>query len=302
MSGRALIVSINDFGLLDPSGRSNLNGCLNDGLDYFRLFKWKGFDEIRWLKDREATAQNIMDGCRWLQEGTWSAPDGSKPMDASSAGKPTNARRAYAHSGHGSLDKGRPALCPADLRPDWSNILNYAKLAPLLAFPEGTSFYAAIDACHSGDRMRDLPNMSARFGDVAPRPRFLPPPPEHVAFGAEVTNIGGRAIITPNPDSYRYLCSSDIDVVLAGCQLNQTSADAYINHSYHGAFTYYKMRILEETQCDITYKELVERLNELLAKNGYEQRAQYEGPPEYINLKFMDAPKVTVLDGKPDHQ
>lgn len=301
MSGRALIVSINDFGLLDPSGRANLNGCLNDGLDYFRLFRWKGFDEIRWLKDREATAQNIMDGCRWLQEGTW-MQDGHKPTDASAAGMPTGARRAYAHSGHGSISGGRPALCPADLRPDWSNILTYTKLAPLLAFPEGTGFYASIDACHSGDRMRDFPNCPRMFGEEPPKARFLAPPPEQVAFGAVTSEIDGRDIVGPNPDSFRHLCSSEVDVVLTGCQLNQTSADAYIGKAYHGAFTYYKMRILEDTQCDITYEQLVIRLNELLAKNGYEQRACYEGPPEYAKLKFMCLPKVALLDGRPDIQ
>lgn len=289
-NSRALVVSINDYRLMDPSGETDLRGCLNDGMDYCRLFKWLGFKEIRWLRDKEATAEAIKDACRWLQEGTrW---DG--PLD-----HPDRPWRALSFSGHGTLYKGRPALVPADLRPDWTNALTFPKLGEVLAFPETTNVVAFLDCCHSGARMRNhLKDPFGEFMGPSTRARFIAPPEEQQAFG-EMSASGDR--VFAKSDS-KYHLTSETNIVLTGCQAAQTSADAWIDNHFCGAFTWSLMRLIETTQGDLTYDELIGRSNAMLRARSLDQIPTFQGPPEYSVVRFMRPPFVGVDDGVADAQ
>lgn len=287
MAGRALIVSVNDYRLVDSSGQMNLRGCYSDGMNYHRMFKWQGFDEIRWLKDKEATAQAILDGCRWLQEGT--REKGTRP------------RRGFAYAGHGSIYKGRPCLVPADMAPDWGNALTFPRLGRALAFPETVVMAAFLDCCHSGDRVRQgLNHPNEEFANPSPRPRFLPPPEDHQApFGCEMLEDGDR--VAPKADS-SYQINSDCNVVLTGCERAQTSADAWLDNHFTGAFTWCLMRILEKSQGKITYRDLIAQIRKMLKSKSFEQNPTYQGPPQYAGLSFLEEPSVKKDDGIPEDQ
>ena len=299
-NSRALVVAINSYRQVDSSGRWDLRGCIADAQDWVRWFKFKGVEEIKVLTDSEATSEGVLAACRWLQEGLWK-------REGNVMSPVLGGFRAFTFSGHGTIYKGRPALVPYDLTKTWSNALTYPRLGRVLTFPEGTAVTLLIDACHSGDRVRSAfgPNSNV-FGKEHATERFLPPPMEHCRFGAqtweEKSDRGIRTKVAPKPDSWYHISSPDIDVALTGCQKNQTSADAWINNAFHGPFTYSLMRILEETQGDISYAEMIKRSNAWMDAHGYAQNPQYMGPTEYQDLRFMAVPKVTVLDGKPDEQ
>jgi hypothetical protein len=65
-------------------------------------------------------------------------------------------------------------------------------------------------------------------------------------------------------------------VLWAGCRSNQTSADAKIGGSYHGAFTYYFCQELEAAKGDITRRALIRRVRLQLKSNRYTQVPQLE--------------------------
>jgi len=105
----------------------------------------------------------------------------------------------------------------------------------------------------------------------------------------------------PQFDSSRAI-SSDNDIVLSGCRLDQTSADAYISGNYCGAFSYYLMQAIrgvvsaqdgDDQYFRISYRELVDKVGSLLRKNGYDQVPCYEGPESCHDLDLFRLPKVT---------
>ncbi len=66
------------------------------------------------------------------------------------------------------------------------------------------------------------------------------------------------------------------NVLLAGCRADQTSADARIGGDYHGAFTYYLVQTLKETNGQVTYRNLASNTGNLLGTNNYIQVPQLE--------------------------
>jgi hypothetical protein len=65
-------------------------------------------------------------------------------------------------------------------------------------------------------------------------------------------------------------------VLWAGCKDNQTSADAYINGAYNGAFTYNFGKHMRDTGGRISRKELLGRIRQSLRHNNYSQVPQLE--------------------------
>ena len=67
-------------------------------------------------------------------------------------------------------------------------------------------------------------------------------------------------------------------ILWAACRDNQTSADAYIGGSYHGAFTYYWVKQTAAANNDISRNNLLKKVNTDLSVNNYSQVAQLECP------------------------
>lgn len=60
----------------------------------------------------------------------------------------------------------------------------------------------------------------------------------------------------------------------AGCKDYQTSADAYIDGDYHGAFTYHLVEALKSGST--IRSEIIERVRKGLSSGGYDQVPQLE--------------------------
>jgi hypothetical protein len=75
-------------------------------------------------------------------------------------------------------------------------------------------------------------------------------------------------------------------ILISGCEDHATSADAYINGSYQGAFTYFCIRSLKK---GITYKQWFDEIKKGLAAAKFEQIPTLEGPENLLNrIVFED--------------
>lgn len=63
-------------------------------------------------------------------------------------------------------------------------------------------------------------------------------------------------------------------VVISGCMDNQTSADAFIQYQSQGAFTFCLLEVLRQHNYNISVKELLRKVDILLASNSFPQRSQ----------------------------
>lgn len=277
MDKRALIVGINYVGT-----KNQLNGCVNDAVLINELLRKNWFREespssVRMLTDDSATTANIIDRLKWLV------------ADA----KP-GAVLLFTYSGHGvqmacpnyelhqEADGLDEAICPVDF--DWrKNVIRDEDLKALFAdVPKGVNLTVISDSCHSGDLLRELVDPSIQPSPSPNRPRTIPIPPD----------IRSRAFgLLPKPRvrELRNSKEEQIGILISGCKSTQTSADAWIQpaRKYHGALTWYLSQVLAGCSYDISYSELVAKVNRELAANGYEQNPQLDCAEELKNAKFL---------------
>ena len=123
--------------------------------------------------------------------------------------------------------------------------------------------------------MRGIVNLPL---ELSFKPRFLPPPID-IACRADEDMEVRHLLRGSNPLNH---------VLFSGCKDNQTSADAYINGSYNGAFTYYLCRHLRYTQANITRAELIKRVRASLKFNGFSQIPQLEAPSSEKKKRMLE--------------
>ncbi len=302
MAKKALLVGINAY----PGAA--LNGCLNDVEDWFHLLtQFGGYnpDNIRALCDQRATTQGIKDGWAWLRNGVVAGDE-----------------VVFGYSGHGSqvrdksgdeLDDGMDeCICPVNLNdPDyWDNgvlldddIGNWLK-----TFPAGVKITVILDSCHSGSGTREL-------GPGNPHPilhRYLPPPLDiELRFRAVDTHRPalkkrrlGRGMASSKKTLFQktkkalfhhstvqaekgtVVVPEMNHVLLSGCRNDQTSADAYINGRYNGAFSRF---CIDELKRDARRPLLAVHASVLqnIKAGGYTQEPQLEGSQVNINLPIF---------------
>ncbi|MBP2673826.1 MAG: putative Caspase, p20 [Deltaproteobacteria bacterium] len=276
MKKKALLVGINKY----PDPRDELKGCVNDvRLMQETLGGEYGFTEkgsIRVLTDSGATTNAILDGLSWLA-------DGAAPGDS----------LVFHYSGHGSQAPDRHGdetadgldeiLCPYDL--DWDRPLTDDDLAAACAgIPKGALLTVILDCCHSGTGLRE-PARPPRRSYAPPRPRFLPFPEAFPLTARRPARRFGVSVTKTNA------------VLLAACRDDQTSADALIGAAYHGAHTFHLWRSLRDAGWLPTYLALVASMGAAIAKDGFDQVPQLEGPVRLLSSGFLEPPPGTRPPG-----
>jgi len=271
MANKALLVGINKYKI---SG-ADLQGCVNDVTNVRDiLLKYFGFTarNIRVLTDERATRKNILSRLTWLV-------DKAKAEDC----------LLFHYSGHGSQvidrdgdelkDRMDEIICPHDM--DWDgNFITDDDLGNAFKnLPKGVNLEVLLDSCHSGTGTRELLAITGLPAEVSFKPRFLPPPVD-IACRADDEDMDVRRLLKGNNPMNH--------VLFAGCRDNQTSADAYINGSYNGAFTYYLAKHLRDTQSVITRAELLKRVRASLKFNGFSQIPQLEAPAGEKKKKVLE--------------
>lgn len=251
MARKALLVGINRYP--DPAHR--LRGCVNDIRQVEALLRGPfGFpsEGIVVLRDEDATTAAIRGGLARLTAG-------AGPGDI----------LVFHYSGHGSqvpdrsgdetADRLDEVLCPYDF--DWRDPLSDDDLGRVArALPDGAHLALVLDCCHSGTGLRD-----AGGGEHLPRRKSLRAPGDDAASrGAALHRFGETAVAAGA-------------VLLAGCRAGQTSADAFIDGSYHGAHTYFFCRALAARAFDATYPDVTLGMRRELSDRGFPQVPQLEG-------------------------
>lgn len=270
MAKRALLVGINKYKI--PG--ADLNGCVNDVTNIRDiLLSYFGFNasDIRVLVNERATKKNILDRIKWLIN---EAKNGDSLL--------------FHYSGHGSQvadrygdevkDKMDEILCPHDM--DWDgNFITDDDLGKLFEnLPSGVNLEVLLDCCHSGTGTREMLAIKSLPTELSFKPKFISPPID-IACRSDGDMEVRRLLKNSNFKNH---------VLFAGCRDNQTSADAYINGTYNGAFTYYFAKHLRDTHGNITREELIKKLRASLEFHGFGQVPQLECEKAERKKKVME--------------
>lgn len=260
MVKKALCVGINKF---KNYPENDLNGCVNDAADMKQLLiKYMGFNpnEITTLTDSKATKMNIMKKLKEMVDGAK-----NRKYDA----------LAFSLSSHGTqipdpsddeTDRADEAFCPHDLisegnmwDPDY--VITDDELHDLfIQLPDNVPLEVYLDTCHSGTGLKAMEQLPDR------RPRYIPPP-STMAF----KNID---LVPKMPQSI--LSKSEKHILWAACKSDQTSADAFIEGAYHGAFTYYFTREVNTSKKQLSRDEILKIVTADLKAGKYTQTPQLE--------------------------
>jgi hypothetical protein len=279
MAKKALLVGINKYRI--PG--ADLRGCVNDVNNIQNvLMEFFGFaaKDIAVLTDFAATKKAIQAGIKKLIAG----------------GKKGDVLLLH-YSGHGSNvpdDNGDEAdhrdeiLCPTNL--DWNDPLRDDWLRKEFhRLKKGVSLTVILDCCHSGTATRAvLPP------DAAILPRFLPCPLDLMATESGRALRGTtRATVRKSSKASRKksdIVAADIpEVLITGCRDTQTSADAALANSFHGALTYHLVSVLRDAKGKISYRDLHQETTRLLKQKDFDQVPQLEGQEKYFDATFLSS-------------
>jgi metacaspase-1 len=263
MKAKALCVGINVF---KNYPAATLQGCVNDANDMAGVLKdFLGFDaaSITTLTDAKATKKNIMDNLASMVAEAKAGKFNYLVFSLSSHGTQVPDR-----SGD-EPDRADEAFCPHDLAEsggawDPNHVIIDDELHDLLVtLPKNVLLEAYFDTCHSGTGLRAIDLLPDR------KPRFLPPPSLE-AF-KEVEGRQSRGL-------HRALLEKGIvhHILWAACRADQTSADARIAGSWHGAFTYYFVKELRACKNALSRAKLLEKVRADLIAGQYNQTPQLE--------------------------
>lgn len=296
MSKKALLVGINDF----AGGITPLRGCVNDTVEMQHLLTTHfGFEDenIKILRDGDATRQGIEDGLAWLL--------------TDYAGRGTDVR-VFHFSSHGTQvdDQSQDewecvdeVIVPHDH--DWDAPFRDDHLREIFdQIPEAVNFTFIADCCHSGTIQKALLDSGIEFS-----PRYVTPPPEITArivelqekrdaeadawAAAQLAEVlqgipqdqwaakmkESLALLRRRFRENRFgAVPTERHVLLAGCEDRQTAADAHISGEFRGAFTWALGQTIREATGNLTYDELISGAGSKLS--DYSQLPQLESPPE----------------------
>ena len=272
---RALFVGINKFANYPQFA---LNGCVNDAKDMAALYKsLLGFkaSETSILTDAQATKANIMARLKAMVTDARAGKLSYLVFSLSSHGTQMN------DTSGDEPDGKDEAFVPYDITQksgswDPAHIISDDEFHDLFnQLPANVLLEVYLDTCHSGSGLR-----GAEFGLYAPRPRFIAPP-EH-EFGKRTARMRGFKLNRPQrlqlvkPKIKPQATAGAHHILWTGCKANETSADAYFDGRYNGAFTYHFIKVMRDTNNQLSRKEVVARMRTAM-KGRFAQNPQLEG-------------------------
>ena len=275
MARRALLVGINEY-----EREPGLRGCINDVSNIRDLLRtYLGFrnEDIRVLVNRRATRQNIIHRLRLMV-------NLARPGDF----------MIFYFAGHGSQVRDRNGdelsdgmdeiLCPTDMSWDGRFIRDddLDRIFRPLSTINNVLLEVILDCCNSGTGTRSVGSSPV---DPACQPRevrevrYLPPPYDIVArYEGEISTLGETR-------GFRSVNRSTMNHILwAASREDQLAADAPIDGTVHGVFTYYFCKHFRQDGGRITRADLLERVRNSLRYHHFFQEPQLEtGDPALIN-------------------
>jgi hypothetical protein len=272
---RALFVGINKFANYP---QFTLNGCVNDCKDMAALYKdLLGFkaSEMTSLTDAQATKANIMANLKSMVADAKKGKLGSLVFSLSSHGTQMN------DTSGDEPDGKDEAFVPHDIaekngRWDPAHVISDDELHDLfMQLPGNVLLEVYLDTCHSGSGLR-----GAEFGPHAPKPRFIAPPDHE--FGEKTAKMRGFTLARqPSTAKSRGGGSKKPvagihHILWTGCKSNETSADAFFNDRYNGAFTYHFVKVMRDSKNRHSRTDVIAKMRALMQKE-FAQNPQLEG-------------------------
>ena len=284
---KAVLVGINKY------NGSPLRGCVNDVIVMHQLLtKQFGFkhEDIKVLTDYEATKINIINSIKWLTQGVGSVD--SIVFHYSGHGAQVSVDDWTSTSETDGLDE---ILCSVDL--DWNNPLRDHELgAYFKRVPKDCNTLIVMDCCHSGTSLRGCFGKDKLKTEDDYISRSISPPISNILSNPALIVNNDLSFDFPDPKqndkAYVSKFLSDVTeqgdaILLAGCQENQTSADAWIDNRYQGAMTYALNAILLKNNYNVTYQQLIKEVNEYMTRFKFTQVPQLECSKMYFDKKFL---------------
>jgi hypothetical protein len=132
-----------------------------------------------------------------------------------------------------------------------------------ISLPQSVLLEVYLDTCHSGSCLR-----GAEFGIHAPKARYIAPPDHEFTKGT--AKMRGFKLSRPKEVAGQH------HILWTGCKSNETSADAYFNGRYNGAFTYYLVKVTRDSKNKLSRKDVIVKMRALM-KGKFAQNPQLEG-------------------------
>lgn len=230
-----------------PGSSNDLQGCIND-LNRI-AYKLPDFEK-RILKDSQVTIENFEEE---IIKASSEAESGDNII--------------ISYSGHGTYipdTNGDEVDQKEECLYLFNGVLTGDRFGELLdMFKPGVKIRVFLDSC---------------FSESATRALNTSPGPDKGRFRAYMKFITGKKL-------KRKKFVKPINwVVYSGCSEHQTSADAFIDGTFNGAFTYYLWECLDRNYTD---KQWFAELKKSLPSAVYDQIPVLEGPEELINSKLF---------------
>lgn len=259
MAKRALTVGINRYTILDPTGDSNLNACVNDSRSMYHLLRNSfGFDEIYHLEDFKASRNAILTTLRYL-------------VRISEAGDSI----AFYFSGHGArlradlsnadCDTYYEALVPASGA--WITDRDLNSITDVL-YPDAVNFTVITDACHSGGlhvadsalKCRTPIYAAELLSTIVQFLTTLIPCGICLQVASEIANNVDNVTendgnIDLDPDPNKVLIASTKSTLLSACHFNELSWET--SSIGHGLFTQAILDTVNQSNFNMSYHDFI---------------------------------------------
>ncbi|MGH7453324.1 MAG: caspase family protein, partial [bacterium] len=251
-----------------------------------------------------ATTKAIVDGLDWLAQG------GSDP-----------AVRVFHYAGHGhsipdengdESDGKDEALAPYDHRA--RGYLIDDKLGEIYdRFGANSNLTLIMDSCHSGTSQRGpeeddvyyrfIPNTyQEREAIAAARRKFLQEQMQFVKSSMKTMRGSKRGpdeefekeftAMVEKFEKHRFGDHrvAENNILLAACEDDQQAADAKMKGGvFHGAFTYFLIKLVREAEGKISHQELVKNLGKMLYEHSFKQVPQLSCKAGRETADFLSA-------------
>jgi hypothetical protein len=259
---KALCIGINNFKNLPPY--TALRGCINDTKDMSNILQGLGFanSDITILTDEQATKKNIMNNLESMVKDAE-----SKKLDYIACTLSSHGTQGSDTSGDEDdhMDELFVTYDTADKGGEWdaNTVISDDECAALFSrLPENALLEVFFDTCHSGTGLKTLDLLTTR------RVRFIPP-----QSVAAIEKANGSRLHKFREALLEYGVKNHI--LWAACSDSQTSADAYIEGDWHGAFTYYFNKEMLNS-ANHTREEILKKVLKGLNNGKYGQTPQLE--------------------------
>jgi len=251
----AICCGINNY----PGTQNDLNGCVNDAIEWHTLLTSKYGFKARLLKDGQVTWDNVVNGLKEL---------------VSKSGEGVHC--VFTYSGHGSnvpstdsdeADSRDECICLYD---KW--LIDDDIRMILSAINPNGRFTFISDSCHSATVTREFLS-TLNEGSPYAKPRYLAAP----------SNVKGL-VKRVRKTKEMFAEEGMKEVLISGCLATEYSYDANMNGKYMGAMSYYATNILKSTP-KLTYNDFYSKLSKQLPSSRYPQSPCLEG--KEVNKKQL---------------